>query len=387
MERDVQSLVEAIHDSPTMAVVVVSGAGAQSLAWLLAVAGASRTLLEAIVPYGRKSMGQVLGHEPTQYASLEVTEELAQAAYEKALDQRENQEPVVGLACTASIATDRPKRGDHRCSVAVWDDSGLTTYDLTLAKGERDRAGEEEVVSRLVLQALANACDAEQKLSLGLLDSEDPNVKFTQHADPLRLLLSTGPEDGEGSVRTVLVDTQGKMAANASVQGAILAGSFSPLHFGHEQLAQVAGRILNNRVAFELSVTNVDKPPLEEAEVRRRLLQFRGKWRVILTRAPTFHEKAAQLAGCTFVIGYDTAVRLVHPRYYGGSAKTMHAALKGLRDLDCRFLVAGRVDGEAFHTLDEVDIPEEFADMFEAIPETMFRADITSTELREAAAS
>ena len=50
------SLIAQIHASPVMAVVIVTGGGAQALADLLAVPGASRTLLEALVPYSEKSL-------------------------------------------------------------------------------------------------------------------------------------------------------------------------------------------------------------------------------------------------------------------------------------------------------------------------------------------
>jgi hypothetical protein len=87
-----------------------------------------------------------------------------------------------------------------------------------------------------------------------------------------------------------------------------------------------------------------------------------------------------------FVLGWDTAVRLVAARYYGangGDEQAMLAALEELRRLECRFIVGGRaLDGE-FKTLADIDIPEEFAPMFEAIPETRFRSDISSTGLRE----
>ena len=43
--NDIQELIQRIHDSEPRAVVVVAGAGNQSIAWLLGVAGASRTLL------------------------------------------------------------------------------------------------------------------------------------------------------------------------------------------------------------------------------------------------------------------------------------------------------------------------------------------------------
>ena len=106
--------------------------------------------------------------------------------------------------------------------------------------------------------------------------------------------------------------------------------------------------MLKAPVAFELSVLNVDKPPLERAEIQRRVAQFADKDAVVVTRAPTFREKACLLPGCTFIIGWDTAVRLLDPTYYQESEIEMLRALLEIRDLGCRFLVAGRVNGECF---------------------------------------
>ncbi|MDA1004809.1 MAG: hypothetical protein O3B31_15905, partial [Chloroflexi bacterium] len=66
--------------------------------------------------------------------------------------------PAVGVACTATIATDRLKRGEHRCWIGVASITGVTTYGLRLEKNARDRGGEEAVVSRLALHALAVGC-------------------------------------------------------------------------------------------------------------------------------------------------------------------------------------------------------------------------------------
>ena len=384
MPDSIQRLVENIHASPKLAVIVVAGAGGQSLAWLLGVAGASRTVLEAIVPYGRRSMAEFLGGEPAQYVSPGTARAMAEVAYTRALRFRGAGEPVVGLACTATIATDRPKRGRHRCCVASWDDAGATTFDLRLAKGQRDRAGEENVVSRLILRALAESFDVELEMTLGLLDTERLEVRHTEHRDPLRRLFARADGRVGVGVRTVTVYPDGRMAVDEPPRAAVLPGSFRPLHPGHERLAQVASEMLGAPVVFEISVLNVDKPPLEEREVRRRMRQFRGTWRVVLTRAPTFREKAALFPGCTFIIGWDTVVRLVHPRYYGGEEQAMYAALAEIRAAGCHFLVAGRVESGAFRTLAHVDIPEEFVDLFEAIPESRFRDDISSTQLRSA---
>jgi hypothetical protein len=163
--------------------------------------------------------------------------------------------------------------------------------------------------------------------------------------------------------------------------GGLLSGSFNPLHAGHERLAQAAAVVLGMPVLFELPVVNADKPPLSYAEVERRLEQFRGRHPVVLTRAPLFRDKAALFPGCVFVVGYDTAARLVEPRYYGGEARR-DAALAEIRAAGCRFLVAGRAVGGVFRTLSDIAIPERFRDLFIELPESVFRLDLSSTEIR-----
>ena len=161
-----------------------------------------------------------------------------------------------------------------------------------------------------------------------------------------------------------------------------MAGSFDPVHRGHEAMVETAARLLDDEVTLELSVTNVDKPPLAEREIRRRLGQFTGRWRAVIDRAPVFNEKARLFPGCTFVIGWDTAVRLVEPRYYRNDELEMLRALDEIRELGCRFLVAGRRDGAVFRTLDDVRVPSGFESLFAPIPESDFRWDVSSTELR-----
>ncbi len=134
---------------------------------------------------------------------------------------------------------------------------------------------------------------------------------------------------------------------------------------------------------FEISVQNVDKPPLTAAQLRGRLRQFEGVRRVALTREPLFRGKSQLFPGCPFVIGYDTAARLVDPAYYGGSADAMRAALDEIRANGCRFLVAGREVGDVFRTVGDLDVPEGYGDLFEGIPENLFRADISSTAIRQ----
>lgn len=160
----------------------------------------------------------------------------------------------------------------------------------------------------------------------------------------------------------------------------ILPGSFNPLHQGHRELQSAAERWLQGAVYYELSVTNVDKPPLDVSVIEARLNQFEHP--VCITRAPTFIEKSTLLPNVTFIVGTDTALRIVEPRYYGGSESALKSALDAIRQTGCRFLVAGRLFQSRFLTVADLGIPNGYEDLFEPLPETRFRADVSSTELR-----
>jgi hypothetical protein len=175
---DRATLITRIHARPAMAVLVVTGGGSQALADLLAVPGASRTLLEALVPYSHKSLTAFLGAPPVQYVSVETAAALAQAAYRRALVLRENETaPVAGVSCTATLATDRPKQGVHRAQCGLCTAARTQVYSLTLQKGARDRQGEERLVSDLLLHVLAKACGADVAEDVTLLPEEEITVQ------------------------------------------------------------------------------------------------------------------------------------------------------------------------------------------------------------------
>ena len=374
--NDELALVANLHAAPCAAVFAVAGAGTQAIAWLLGVAGASRSVLELSVPYSAPALAELVGYEPDQAVSRQTALDMARAAYRRALRLREGDAPVAGVACTATIATDRPKRGEHRCHVAYWTGSASAVFSVTFVKGLRDRAGEDAVASRLTLNAFAEAAGVHSDLPLGLDDRERVDAERAAYPDPVKALAA-------GHVDHALVSA-GSAEADAPVRGGVLPGSFNPLHRGHRSLAAAASRILGEPVTFELSITNVDKPPLAETEIRRRLAQFDDAESVAVTRTPVFYRKADLFPGCAFVIGWDTATRLVDARYYDGSDARLVSALEHIRARGCRFLVAGREHDGAFRTLDDVPVPRGFADLFEAIPESAFRQDVSSTELRGA---
>jgi hypothetical protein len=113
------------------------------------------------------------------------------------------------------------------------------------------------------------------------------------------------------------------------------------------------------------------------------MAQFAGRYPIFASAAPTFLQKARLFPGATFVVGYDTAVRILDPAYYDDSRDRLLEALAEMQAAECAFLVGGRVGKNGrFHTLADLPIPPRFAGMFQAIPESRFRADISSTALR-----
>ncbi|MBX7253894.1 MAG: hypothetical protein K1X50_18075, partial [Candidatus Promineofilum sp.] len=77
MNDATRNLIQAIHDSPPRAVFAAAGAGSQALADLLGVPGASRTLLEALIPYTADAFDEFLGGAPEQYVSAETGRRMA----------------------------------------------------------------------------------------------------------------------------------------------------------------------------------------------------------------------------------------------------------------------------------------------------------------------
>jgi len=156
----------------------------------------------------------------------------------------------------------------------------------------------------------------------------------------------------------------------------IYPGSFNPLHVGHTHLLRSAEQLCGRHGLLELSIKNVDKPELDVDEIERRL-EFIFE-PVILTRAPTFIEKAELFPGAWFAMGYDTAIRLIDPKYH----PDVPAMLQKFQSLETRFVVAGRLHNGVFQALENIQIPIGFEDLFIPVPEKIFRADISSTELR-----
>jgi hypothetical protein len=370
-------LISALHASGRKAALAITGGGTAAIGELLRIPGGSRLLIEAQVPYDALALEAFLGFAPAQASSGDTAVAMARSARERAARLMPAGTEVVGLGATAALVSDRPRRGEHRFHIACADADRVAHCTGVLAKGRRDRGAEEDLVSRAIVLWLAHACGVDAPSPRSLLDADEHfSEMVVPMVDAIDQLLA-------GEIDRVTVQPDGRMMLSAPRPLVLMPGSFNPLHEGHVLLARVAEEFTQQPVSFEISVTNVDKPPLSGETVRRRLAQFAGKSSVELTRAPTFVEKSRLFPGVTFVIGADTAERLIAPKYYGDDEDRMHGALDEMANAGCRFLVAVRIDAAGrVRGLNDIPMPRRHADLFTEIPEQRFRLDTSSSEIR-----
>jgi len=303
------TLIHQLHATPLRLALVVTGGGAGLLASLLRIPGASRTVLDAQIPYAEAALRNYLGALPTSYCSATAAMEMARVAYGRAIRLAPSA-VCAGVSCTAALATDRPKQGSHRAYLAIHTSTTQSVQGITLDKGARSRAEEEQVVEALLLNLIAETAGLADRVPVPLRPADEITRDIYEMTTDCHRLIT-------GEIATLSREPDGQLRVDAPPPRLLLPGSFNPLHRAHRELADRAAAHFGEPVEYELSIVNVDKPELDEATLRLRGWQFQNLARLRYTRTPRFDQKATLFPGVRFVIGADTALRLIAPRYYG----------------------------------------------------------------------
>jgi len=359
-------IIEQLHQSPGLWVLSITGGGSSAISSILAVSGASRTLVEATVPYDINALQSYVGGDVDQACSADTAEAMAMASFIRCRKLLPDApvDSIYGLGCSAAIATDRTRRGSNRCHVSVQSYNRTTSVSIILLE-DRSREEEEQICRDLILMLMCETSGF--KVDLDKLTERDQIERHDQKAQPLWSQLFS--------------DQLSSTWQAAVPPGVLFPGAFNPIHEGHEQMIKSAARHYGQDVVLEISVTNVEKHPLNYIEIDRRCRQIAPR-PYVLTNAPTFLQKSSLFPGCKFVVGSDTLVRIADPVFYNGEPAARDAAIRTFADRGHEFLVFGREINGKFAELSDLNIPKELRAISVEVAESTFRIDQSSREIR-----
>lgn len=361
--------VSAIRESGKRVYVVATGGGAglQSLLWN--EPGVSSVLVGASFPYATEETDDLLGFKPEKYASVETAIDLAMAAYMRAWAPGSQ---AVGIGLTASVASNREHRGDHRVHVAAFSEKDCRVYTGVIVKGvgaDRRRI-DGEICDLMGLDALAQEAVGTFTHTTPLIQEAMRHAGLGHYRDEPGMKIAE-----ERFFAHPYFKADGTRHVAPTGEGVTLyPGAFNPPHEGHFGIAE---KVRSLRPVFEVTSDAPHKPALSVADMLQRAKLLRGQDRLFTRGCPFFHEKAKQFPRANLVLGIDALVRAFDKQWCSNPNELAAEFSK----TGVHFWVFGREYNGSFLTLQEATARGLLPMRIRATP-VDGRWDISSSQLR-----
>ncbi len=219
------------------------------------------------------------------------------------------------------------------------------------------------------------------------------DIQTSKHSEEnrrLEVLVDQLDPDGEPQIRWVY-----RAARHIKESGrrlGIFSGSFNPLTVAHIKMIEAAQKKYDlDEILLILARANVDKGVFGLSLADRLLIlkeytANREDFSVAACSHGKFIEKIEALKPAypsgthfSFIVGYDTFIRLFDPKYY----TNLHGALEALFN-QCRFIVANRQDYDEDAVRQVMEVPDyrRYTSCIDLIELPDFYAEISSTDIR-----
>lgn len=411
--------------------MVVAGGGNGSLKEVFNQPGASASLRSALIPYSLDSFPTYTNNKQINgCVNKDTSNILGQTAYRKTIESLLREEALIkekhnisdilnsnifSIACTATLRSLTPKRGDHRFIVSSVSNIDTFIYEFTIDKTEDlSRVQEDDLTSDAIFLAIGNRC----KIPYDLMSDNKLNKTILIHDDPFKNLY-----DGKTKkVLCFLKEINGSTFndrfncfedINLPEDTLVFPGTFNPIHNGHIELAKIALIKLgwditkpNSLIVFDIGCYNADKGFKSIDEIKKIIdqniiiLKDSGitNFAFSVSSESLYSNKSYLYKNCYLLQGADTFERVLDTKYYENSEFKLISSLTEIYMNGCKFIIGGRLSYPSdptiltsykkFITASSIinekgkNIPIKILETYIQLSEEDFRIDLSSTEIK-----